>query len=99
MARMGGAAPPIQEVVEREAETAALAQREEVAAINATGAKTLESLGMIVNTADTAGIRPPRRFLRPLEGEIRPRGLAPASKPTRPAYPAEGCSASKRPVQ
>lgn len=49
---------PIQEVVEREAETAALAQREDVAAINATGAKTLESLGMIVNTADTAGIRP-----------------------------------------
>lgn len=47
----------IQEIVEAEAEKAALAQREDVAAINATGAKTLEGLGMIVNTADSAGIR------------------------------------------
>jgi tripartite ATP-independent transporter DctP family solute receptor len=47
----------IQEIVEREAEAAALAQRKDVAAINETGAKTLEGLGMIVNTADSAGIR------------------------------------------
>ncbi|HEY1797340.1 MAG TPA: TRAP transporter substrate-binding protein [Stellaceae bacterium] len=47
----------IQEIVEAEAEKAALAQRQDVAAINETGAKTLEGLGMLVNTADSAGIR------------------------------------------
>lgn len=47
----------IREIVEAEAEKAALAQRADVAAINATGAKTLEGLGMTVNTADSAGIR------------------------------------------
>jgi tripartite ATP-independent transporter DctP family solute receptor len=47
----------IQEIVETEAEKAALAQRRDVAAINETGAKTLEGLGMIVNTADSTGIR------------------------------------------
>jgi tripartite ATP-independent transporter DctP family solute receptor len=47
----------IQEIAEAEAEKAALAQREDVAAINASGAETLEGLGMIVNTADSPGIR------------------------------------------
>jgi tripartite ATP-independent transporter DctP family solute receptor len=47
----------IQDIVEAEAEKAALAQRADVAAINETGAKTLEALGMTVNTADSAGIR------------------------------------------
>ncbi|HEX3883842.1 MAG TPA: TRAP transporter substrate-binding protein [Stellaceae bacterium] len=47
----------IQEIVEREAETAALAQRADVAASNASGAEALQALGMQVNTADSAGIR------------------------------------------
>lgn len=49
--------PDIQEVVEREAENAALLQRQDVEAINTAGAVVLERLGMIVNTADSAGIR------------------------------------------
>ena len=47
----------IQEIVEREAEAAALAQRQDVAASNASGAEALKAHGMQVNTTDTTGIR------------------------------------------
>jgi tripartite ATP-independent transporter DctP family solute receptor len=47
----------IQAVVERNAETYALVQREEIETVNARGAEALEQAGMIVNTADAASIR------------------------------------------
>jgi TRAP-type transport system periplasmic protein len=47
----------IQAVVARNADTFALLQRADVEAINAAGAQVLAREGMIVNTADTAGIR------------------------------------------
>jgi TRAP-type transport system periplasmic protein len=47
----------IQAVVERNADKFALLQRADVEAINAAGAEVLARHGMIVNTADTAGIR------------------------------------------
>ena len=47
----------IQEVVARNAEKAALAQRRDVEAVNAAGVAALTQAGMIVNTADSAGIR------------------------------------------
>jgi tripartite ATP-independent transporter DctP family solute receptor len=47
----------IRAVVERNAERYALLQRADVEAVNATGAAALARAGMVVNTADTAGIR------------------------------------------
>lgn len=47
----------IQAVVARNADKFALLQRADVEAINAAGAEVLARHGMIVNTADTAGIR------------------------------------------
>ena len=47
----------IQGIVEREAEKAALLQRADVEAVNAAGVAVLEGQGMLVNTADSDGIR------------------------------------------
>jgi TRAP-type C4-dicarboxylate transport system substrate-binding protein len=47
----------IQAVVERHADSAALAQRTDIEAVNAAGAEALARHGMIVNTADTDSIR------------------------------------------
>ena len=47
----------IQAVVERNAETYALVQREEIEAVNARGAEALEQAGMVVNSADAASLR------------------------------------------
>lgn len=47
----------IRQVVERHAEAAALAQRQDTEAINAAGADELARLGMVVNTADAASFR------------------------------------------
>src|SRR6266851_20627 len=47
----------IQVVVERNAEKFALLQRADIEAVNAAGAEALARHGMIVNQADTAGIR------------------------------------------
>lgn len=47
----------IRAVVERHAEAAALAQRDDIEAVNAAGAEALARHGMVVNTADTDGIR------------------------------------------
>jgi TRAP-type transport system periplasmic protein len=47
----------IRAVVERHAENAALAQREDIEAVNAAGAEALARHGMRVNSADTDGIR------------------------------------------
>jgi tripartite ATP-independent transporter DctP family solute receptor len=47
----------IQAVVERHAETAALVQRADIESVNEAGAEALAERGMVVNTADTAGIR------------------------------------------
>jgi tripartite ATP-independent transporter DctP family solute receptor len=47
----------VQEVVERHADSAALAQREDIEAINAAGAEALSRQGMMVNSADTDSIR------------------------------------------
>jgi len=49
--------PTIQEVIERNAETFALLQRDDIEKINAAGAAELARLGMQVNTADTASFR------------------------------------------
>jgi tripartite ATP-independent transporter DctP family solute receptor len=47
----------IQGVIERNAETYALRQRDDIEAVNAAGAEALQRLGMTVNTAETVGIR------------------------------------------
>lgn len=47
----------LQQIVERHAERAALLQRQDVERINAAGVEVLTRAGMIVNTADSAGIR------------------------------------------
>jgi TRAP-type transport system periplasmic protein len=47
----------IQAVTERNAEKYALAQRADIEAVNAAGAAALAQAGMLVNDADTAGIR------------------------------------------
>lgn len=47
----------IRAVVERYADSAALAQREDIEAINAAGSEALERRGMLVNIADGASIR------------------------------------------
>jgi tripartite ATP-independent transporter DctP family solute receptor len=47
----------IRAVVERHAEAAALAQRDDIEAVNAAGAEALVRHGMLVNTADTDSIR------------------------------------------
>lgn len=53
-----GALPAgIRAIVERHADCAALAQREDIEAVNAAGSGALEGRGMFVNTADVASIR------------------------------------------
>ena len=47
----------IKAVVERNADTYALVQREDIEAVNARGAEALEQAGMIVNSADAASLR------------------------------------------
>ena len=47
----------IRAIVERHAETAALAQRDDIEAVNAAGAAELARRGMLVNTADADSIR------------------------------------------
>jgi tripartite ATP-independent transporter DctP family solute receptor len=47
----------IREIIERHAETAALAQRADIEAVNAAGADALARHGMIVNRADSDSIR------------------------------------------
>jgi tripartite ATP-independent transporter DctP family solute receptor len=47
----------IRAVVERHAEAAALAQRDDIEAVNAAGAEALARHGMVVNTTDTDSIR------------------------------------------
>jgi TRAP-type C4-dicarboxylate transport system substrate-binding protein len=47
----------LRDIVERHAAAFALLQRDDIAAINAAGAAALKARGMIVNEADTAGIR------------------------------------------
>jgi TRAP-type C4-dicarboxylate transport system substrate-binding protein len=47
----------IQAVIERQAENAALAQRDDIEGVNAAGAEALRRHGMAVNNADTDGIR------------------------------------------
>jgi tripartite ATP-independent transporter DctP family solute receptor len=49
--------PEIQAVVERNADQFALLQRADIEAVNAAGVEVLGRQGMIVNQADTAGIR------------------------------------------
>jgi tripartite ATP-independent transporter DctP family solute receptor len=49
--------PDIQAAVNRHAESAALAQRQDVARLDAGAVELLRSRGMIVNTADTSGFR------------------------------------------
>ena len=62
--------PRIRETVERHAEAAALAQREDVERVNASGAEALAKAGMAVNEADTASFR---RRLGPFYGQWRER--------------------------
>ena len=54
--------PGLQAVIEKHAETAALAQRHDIDKLNAGALGTLRAKGMIVNEADTSG------FKRPLAG-------------------------------
>jgi len=54
--------PGLQAVIEKHAETAALAQRQDIDQLNAGALGTLRAKGMIVNEADTGG------FKRPLAG-------------------------------
>jgi tripartite ATP-independent transporter DctP family solute receptor len=51
--------PDIQAIVDKHAETAALAQREDIAALNAGALDTLRTKGMIVNETDTSGFKTP----------------------------------------
>ncbi len=49
----------LQQVVEKHAKTAALAQRQDVAAMNAGAVEVLRSKGMVVNECDTSGFKKP----------------------------------------
>jgi tripartite ATP-independent transporter DctP family solute receptor len=51
--------PDIQSIVERHAETAALAQRRDIEKLNGDALGVLRSKGMIVNESDTSGFRTP----------------------------------------
>jgi TRAP-type C4-dicarboxylate transport system substrate-binding protein len=51
--------PDLQAVVEKHAETAALAQRKDIDELNADALKTLRAKGMIVNETDTSGFKKP----------------------------------------
>ncbi|HKO09620.1 MAG TPA: TRAP transporter substrate-binding protein [Alphaproteobacteria bacterium] len=51
--------PELQAVVEKHAETAALAQRQDMDKLNATALATLKAKGMIVNETDTSGFKKP----------------------------------------
>ncbi|MFI5022411.1 MAG: TRAP transporter substrate-binding protein [Alphaproteobacteria bacterium] len=51
--------PELQAVVGRHAETAALAQRQDMDKLNATALATLKAKGMIVNETDTSGFKKP----------------------------------------
>ena len=51
--------PDIQAVIERHAETAALAQRQDVDRLNAGAVATLRAKGMIVNETDVSGFKKP----------------------------------------
>ena len=52
-------APDLQAIVEKRAETAALAQRQDINKLNAGALETLRAKGMIVNETDTAGFKKP----------------------------------------
>ena len=54
--------PELQAIIEKHAETAALAQRQDIDKLNASALGTLRAKGMLVNEADTSG------FKRPLAG-------------------------------
>jgi TRAP-type C4-dicarboxylate transport system substrate-binding protein len=49
--------PALQDILNRHAETAALAQRGDIARLNAGALETLRDRGMQVNEADTLGFR------------------------------------------
>ena len=51
--------PDVQAIVEKHAETAALAQRQDVEKLNAGAVETLQAKGMIVNETDTSGFKRP----------------------------------------
>ncbi|MGP0093836.1 MAG: TRAP transporter substrate-binding protein [Xanthobacteraceae bacterium] len=51
--------PDLQAIIEKHAETAALAQRQDIDTLNAGALDTLRAKGMIVNEADTSGFRKP----------------------------------------
>ena len=51
--------PDLQAIIDRHAEVAALAQRQDIARLNAGALDALRSRGMIVNEADTSGFRKP----------------------------------------
>jgi tripartite ATP-independent transporter DctP family solute receptor len=51
--------PDIQAIVEQHAETAALAQRQDIDKLNAGARDALQARGMIVNEADTSGFKKP----------------------------------------
>jgi TRAP-type transport system periplasmic protein len=51
--------PDLQAIVEKHAETAALAQRQDIDRLNAGALDTLRAKGMIVNETDTSGFRKP----------------------------------------
>ena len=51
--------PDLQAIVEKHAETAALAQRRDIDLFNATALETLRARGMIVNETDTSGFKTP----------------------------------------
>jgi tripartite ATP-independent transporter DctP family solute receptor len=53
--------PDIRAVVDRHADAAALAQRQDIDRLNASALETLRGKGMIVNEADTSGFRKPLR--------------------------------------
>src|SRR6266404_6415157 len=60
-ARVAGLPSALQPVVNRHAEEAAVAQRQDVGRLNAGPVELLRSKGMIVNEADTSGLRKERR--------------------------------------
>jgi tripartite ATP-independent transporter DctP family solute receptor len=51
--------PDLQAIVEKHAETAALAQRQDIDKLNAGALETLRAKGMIVNETDTSGFKKP----------------------------------------
>jgi tripartite ATP-independent transporter DctP family solute receptor len=51
--------PDLRAVIDRHAETAALAQRQDIAKLNADALETLRAKGMIINQADTSGFKAP----------------------------------------